>query len=52
MTAARHRLVRDIKAFLKERGEVYPEFIETKDDAYVFQPDMLLRLPDRDPAGA
>ena len=52
VTAARHRLVRDIKAFLKERGEVYPEFIETRDDAYVFQPDMLLRLPDRDPAGA
>ncbi len=52
VTAARHRLVRDIKAFLKERGEAYPEFVETKDDAYVFQPDLLLRLPDRNEAGA
>ena len=50
--AARHRLVKEIKTFLKERGEEFLEFIETEEDAYVFRPDMLLRLPGRDAAGA
>lgn len=46
VTAARHRLVRDFKAALKDRGEEYVEFLGTHGDAYVFQPELLLRLPD------
>ena len=52
ITAARHRMVRDIKAFLKDRGETYPEFIDTVDDAYVFLPERLLRLTDTDHAAS
>lgn len=46
VTAARHRLVRDLKAALKARGDDYPEFLGTEGDAYVFEADPLLRLPD------
>ncbi|MEM6741563.1 MAG: response regulator transcription factor [Pseudomonadota bacterium] len=46
VTAARHRLVRDLKAFLEARGETYPEFLETETDAYCFRADPLLQLPD------
>lgn len=45
VTAARHRLVRGLKAALKDRGEEYIEFLGTQGDAYVFQPELLLRLP-------
>ena len=45
VTAARHRLVREIKGFLKERGEDYPDFIVTEGDSYVFLADPLLKLP-------
>ncbi|WP_299629080.1 response regulator transcription factor [uncultured Tateyamaria sp.] len=45
VTAARHRLVRDLKAALKERGEDYVDFLGTHGDAYVFRPELLLRLP-------
>lgn len=46
VTAARHRLVRDFKAALKDRGEDYVEFLGTHGEAYVFLPELLLRLPD------
>ncbi|MCV6592372.1 MAG: response regulator transcription factor [Silicimonas sp.] len=52
VTSARHRLGTVLKAFLKERGEAYEEFIATVDDGYVFQPEVLLRLPEGDAAGA
>lgn len=45
VTAARARLVREFRAFLKERGEDYPEFIAAVGSAYVFQSEPLLRLP-------
>ncbi|MEM1232634.1 MAG: response regulator transcription factor [Pseudomonadota bacterium] len=45
VTAARHRLVREIKSILKARGEEYPEFIATEGDAYLFSPDPLLKMP-------
>lgn len=45
VTAARHRLVRDFKSALGERGEDYPEFLSTDGDAYVFLPEELLRIP-------
>lgn len=48
VTAARHRLVRDLKTFLADRGEPYPEFIATDGDAYLFRPDPLLQLPVKD----
>ena len=51
ITAARHRMVRDIKAFLKVRGEDYPEFIGTDADAYVLLPDQLLQLPHQSSQG-
>lgn len=47
VTAARHRLVRDFKAALKDRGEDYAEFLGTDGDAYVFLSEPLLRLPDQ-----
>ncbi|MEM9552363.1 MAG: response regulator transcription factor [Pseudomonadota bacterium] len=49
VTAARHRLVRDFKSFLAARGEVYPDFIATDEDAYCFRAEPLLRLPGPDP---
>ena len=45
VAAARHRLVRDLKAFLDARGETYPDFIATDADAYSFRSEPLLRLP-------
>lgn len=45
VTAARHRLVRDFKSAMLERGETYPEFLGTDGDAYVFQAESLLQLP-------
>lgn len=44
VTAARHRLVRDIKAFLKERDETYTDFIGTDGECYVLLPGPLLKL--------
>lgn len=43
---AKFRLTRDLKAFLKERGEAYPDFLGTVGDAYVFRTEPLLRLPE------
>lgn len=47
VTAARHRLVRDIKAFLKERNETYTDFIGTEGECYVLLPGPLLKLFDK-----
>ena len=45
VTAARHRLVRDLKTFVESRGEDFPEFIATDGDSYCFRAPPLLRLP-------
>lgn len=45
VTAARARMVRDIKSFLKERGETYPDFVGTEGSGYVFLSEPLLKLP-------
>lgn len=50
ITSARRRLVQTIKAFLEERGEPYPDFLETIGSSYVFQAAPLLKLASADAA--
>ncbi|MEM9911724.1 MAG: response regulator transcription factor [Pseudomonadota bacterium] len=45
VTAARHRLLRDFKAFVGTSEEVFPEFLITESDAYCFSAEPLLQLP-------
>lgn len=45
VTAARHRLLRDIKAFVAARDDAVPEFLITEADAYCFSATALLQLP-------
>ena len=44
ITAARHRMVKDIRNFISARGDIYPEFLETEGDAYVFRAGPLLQV--------
>lgn len=51
VAAAKHRMMRELKAALAARDEALPDFLETKSNAYRFRPEPLLRLGDDGGAG-
>lgn len=44
VSAAKHRLVGNLKAFFKARQEPLPEFLAAQDDSYLFDVEPLLKL--------
>lgn len=44
VSAAKHRLVTNLKAHFKSRDEPFPEFLTSQDDAYIFNVEPLLQL--------
>lgn len=48
VSAAKHRLVGNLKAFFKARNETLPEFLSAQDDSYLFDVKPLLQLPPKE----